>query len=268
MVLNHSKKEDSFLPSWIAFSWVHSMIPAVSALIEAVIAVGNTRDKDNLPLTFDVALQLLHALIDSLPIGNSQWDQEFLPFNKTEEIISPQQLVLWCQSLLVQMKHDHFLPTHIVAVANWGLPIYMALTKLMGKKVPMISKALTSYEWTDSAEMKDVDKTSQLFSLKNDLPDETFAWQTFLIVDDLVESGKTLCHVYSDVHAWLFDGRNYEKKWLQAPIIKTAVLHLKRDDTHIPRKDYFIHVDYFYQSKDVDCWLAYPHELPLPPTLR
>ncbi len=137
------------------------------------------------------------------------------------------ELHKWTDDLIWQIKQSKFQPDVVVSIAMGGLMIWYLLTKgLWISKFESIQ--VQSYDGEEQWQIKDLTKIKY-----------NFTWMKVLLVDDLVDSWKTLKHILDKYLEWVKE-------------VKTA--------TWIYKKHSIIKSDFYVKEFEQE-WIVFPYEI-------
>lgn len=141
--------------------------------------------------------------------------------------VSYEELQKKCVTLAEKISHIGFQPDLIVSVTRWWLlSAYFLADRLWVKSIETIN--IITRDGKDSGEIRDVTK----------IPKDFTEFKT-LIVDDLIDSGKTMKYILDQ----------YTFNPLQT---KIATIYCKKDATLKP--------DFFVEEVSSDAWIIFPYE--------
>lgn len=141
--------------------------------------------------------------------------------------VSYEELQKKCVLLAEKIERSWFRPNMIVSITRWGLLSAYFLADLLGvKSIETIN--ITTRDGTASWEIRDATK----------IPKDFTEFKT-LIVDDLVDSGKTMKYILNE----------YTFNPLET---KIATIFCKRDASLKP--------DYFVEEISSHDWIIFPYE--------
>lgn len=160
-----------------------------------------------------------------------------------KEYVSSQKLLESSFMLSKKIYDSKFRPTVLIALWRGGAPIGISITEFFAYKGESISNHYAIK--TSSYHLYDQKSTIAVFGLE-EIAEMIRKDDKILIVDDLVDSGKTIQKVLDEL-ALLCKERLPEQS-----NIKVATIYCKPKNTCI-FPDYYLY--------ETDSWLVFPHEL-------
>lgn len=157
-----------------------------------------------------------------------------VPVFAAKQYVSPEDMKKMCYELYTKIKKDDFKPDLLLGLARGGLiPLgYLAGEKMFNQR-SVYSLGVQSYEGMEQ-------QTEIKFTTPLDLK-YIQQFKNILLIDDLVDTGKTIKYVKEVLRTALPEETN----------IRVAVLFYKPKNSKI-KPDYYV--------EETDSWLVFPQE--------